>query len=161
MQILAELNRRNIFRVALLYIVASWLLLQTCDLLFGLVGIPPWAYRLMFALLLICFPLVLAFSWVFEITPGGLKREQAIATQESITDRTGQKLIRISIILALIAIPLAGVNYLMSDSTPDQSQLTSESIVVQNIDLQGHRGARGLMPENTIPGFLLALDAEH
>lgn len=171
MQILAELNRRNIFRVALLYIVASWLVLQVFDLLFGLLGVPAWAFRLIFALLLICFPLVLAFSWVFEITPQGLKREQSIEVQTSITTRTGRKITRITLILLFVTIPIAGVNYLMSDPTSDDSRIAQESTDqvlpgasldapagVQQIDLQGHRGARGLMPENTIPAFLLALD---
>jgi len=167
MQLLAELNRRNIFRVALLYLVASWLLLQVFDLLFGLLGVPNWVFRFSFALLLICFPLVLAFSWVFEITPDGLKREQHIQSQSSITSMTGRQITGITLILLLVAVLLAGLNYLMSDSTSDKPQFSYKptetevsdvdaSLMV--IDLQGHRGARGLMPENTIPAFLLALD---
>ena len=163
MSIFAELNRRNIFRVALLYIVASWLTLQVFDLLFGLLGIPDWVFRFTFALLLICFPLALGFSWLFEITADGLKREQAIAAQASITTMTGRKITRITLILLLVATPIAGLNYLMSDSIPDESQLISDAATnigsgIQNTDMQGHRGARGLMPENTIPAFLLALD---
>ncbi|NOR18836.1 MAG: glycerophosphodiester phosphodiesterase [Xanthomonadales bacterium] len=171
MRIVAELNRRNIFRVALLYIVAAWLVLQVFDLLFGILGVPDWVFRFTSALLLICFPLVLAFSWVFEITAQGLKREQVIAAQASITARTGRKITRISLILLLVAIPLAGVNYLMSDPTqsdaPSNHKSTEQDIgaadaaskaIRKTIDLQGHRGARGLMPENTIPAFLLALD---
>ena len=167
MQIFAELNRRNIFRVALLYIVASWLLLQVLDLLFGLLGVPNWVFRFCFALILICFPLVLAFSWVFEITPEGLKREQHIDSQTSITGMTGRKIRRITLILLLVAVLLAGLNYLMSDSTSETAQLAHVATNTglpdadsshKTIDLQGHRGARGLMPENTIPAFLLALD---
>jgi len=167
MQILAELNRRNIFRVALLYIVASWLLLQVFDLLFALLGVPDWVFRFSFALLLICFPVVLAFSWIFEITPEGLKREQHIESQTSITGMTGRQITRITLILLLVTVPIAGLNYFMSDSTPDEAQLSHETMNIEVsdadpslkvIDLQGHRGARGLMPENTIPGFLLALD---
>jgi len=115
--------------------------------------------------------LVLAFSWVFEITPQGLQREQSIEAQTSITAGTGRKITRISLILLILTIPIAGVNYLMSDPTSDDSRIAQESTDqvlpgasldapagVQQIDLQGHRGARGLMPENTIPAFLLALD---
>jgi len=159
MSIIAELNRRNIFRVALLYLVASWLTLQVFDLLFGLLGIPDWVFRFSFALLLICFPLALGFSWLFEITADGLKREQAIAAQASITTMTGRKITRITFILLLVAIPITGLNYLMSDSTSEEPQLSQDaSMSGVSIDLQGHRGARGLLPENTIPAFLLALD---
>lgn len=171
MSIFAELKRRNVFRVALLYIAASWLVLQVFELLGGLSGAPPWVFRFVFALLLICFPLVLAFSWVFEITPQGLKREQSIAAQASITIMTGRKITRITLLLIVVASLVAGVNYFMSDSTPNDPPLTREStdqgapdavsetgFSRRLIDLQGHRGARGLMPENTIPAFMLALE---
>ena len=176
MSIFAELKRRNVFRVALLYIVAGWLVLQVLDVLAGSLGVPAWIFRFVFALLLICFPLVLAFSWVFEITPDGLKREHSIESQLSITIMTGRKITRITLILLVVVILMAGVNYLMSDSTSNEAHMTQEStdqglsvanpgpepgrlrIDLRKIDLQGHRGARGLMPENTIPAFLLALD---
>jgi hypothetical protein len=104
MLILAELNRRNIFRVALLYIVAAWLLLQIANFLILMLGIPDWAYRFIFALLLICFPLALLFSWVFEITPEGLKREQHVDSQSSITHITAGKINRLTIILFAAAV---------------------------------------------------------
>ena len=69
MSIISELKRRNVFRVALLYTIAGWLILQVADVLFEQLGVPSWAFRLVFGLLLICFPLVLVFSWIFELTP--------------------------------------------------------------------------------------------
>lgn len=104
MALFAELNRRNVFRVALLYTVAGWLILQIADVLFEQLGIPGWAFRFVFALLLICFPLVLIFSWIFEITPEGIKREQEIEAQASITAQTGRKINRITIILLILTI---------------------------------------------------------
>ena len=109
MSVLKELNRRNVFRVALLYVVAVWLVLQIADVLFAQVGIPAWTFRFIFALLIICFPLVLIFSWVFELTPQGIKREQEIEAQASITTQTGRKLNRASLILLTINLVIAGV----------------------------------------------------
>ena len=172
MSIFAELNRRNIFRVALLYIVASWLVLQLLDMLSHMLGIPDWVFRFIFALLLICFPLVLAFSWFFEITAAGLKREQSIDTEESITQRTGKKITGITLKLLIFAVVIAAINYLIFGAAPTpvinqvnkEAQMEAISTVpvlesqATRIDLQGHRGARGLMPENSIPAFILALD---
>jgi glycerophosphoryl diester phosphodiesterase len=172
MLIIAELNRRNIFRVALLYIVASWLLLQLFDIMSQLLGVPDWVFRFVFALLLICFPLMMAFSWFFEITSEGLKREHSIDSVESITQLTGKKLTAITLKLLITAVIIAGVNYLAFGTTPtpvtnqfsDQVELDTSTIAPMiaagspRIDLQGHRGARGLMPENSIPAFILALD---
>ena len=49
--VIAELKRRNVFRVAALYLVAAWVLLQVGDLLFGLLGLPAWTNKLLFAAL--------------------------------------------------------------------------------------------------------------
>jgi len=104
MALFAELKRRNVFRVALLYIVAAWLILQVADMLFTQLGVPDWAFRFVFALLLICFPLVLVFAWIFELTPQGIKREQEIEAEASITLQTGRKLSRATIALLIITI---------------------------------------------------------
>ena len=72
MSIIAELKRRNVFRVAALYLVAAWVLLQVGELLFGLLGLPAWSNKLLFAGLVLGFVPALIFSWVYELTPEGL-----------------------------------------------------------------------------------------
>ena len=64
-----ELKRRNVIRVGALYALAGWLLLQVADILFALLDVPTWGLRLVLGLLLLGFPLVLIFSWVYEMTP--------------------------------------------------------------------------------------------
>ncbi len=97
-----ELRRRNVVRVGALYLVAGWLLLQVADVLFGLLDVPGWGLRLVLGLLILGFPLVLIFAWVFELTPEGIKRESRIDRSQSITRDTGNKL-NIAIVLLLIA----------------------------------------------------------
>ena len=167
-----ELKRRNVFRVALLYMVAAWLILQLIDVLFATLGVPGWAFRLVFALLLICFPAVLAFSWVCEITPEGIKREQHIETEDSITTRTGRKINHITMVLLafVVLLLIAGqmtpgtkveqdsANTMEADNKALPANGAGLNTKLAAIDLQGHRGARGLLPENSIPAFLHALD---
>lgn len=94
MSLFSELRRRNIFRVALLYVVLGWLLLDIGAVVVEQFGIPDWTWRFAFALLVICFPLALVFSWIYEITPEGLKRERAVEREHSITRETGRRLMR-------------------------------------------------------------------
>ena len=75
MSLLRELNRRNVVKVAGIYVVVAWLLLQVTDVLSGMLPVPPWTGSLVFLLLLVGLPIVLVFSWVFEITPEGLRRD--------------------------------------------------------------------------------------
>src|SRR5262245_52526315 len=106
MSFYSELKRRNVIRVAVLYAVASWVLLQVGELLFNALGVPPWGVRLLFALLLLGLPLALIFAWVYELTPEGLKREQDVAREASVTAHTARKLAVIVIVLLVCAVGL-------------------------------------------------------
>src|SRR5690606_31922162 len=78
---LKELRRRRVFRVAGLYVVGVWLLMQAADVLFSGWGIPEAAIRYLFWAGLLGFPLALVFGWIFEITPDGIRRAQALDSQ--------------------------------------------------------------------------------
>ena len=106
MSFISELKRRNVIRVAVVYAVASWVLLQVGDLLFGALGVPPWGIRLLLGLLILGFPLALIFAWVYELTPEGLKREQHVAPEASVTAHTARKLNLIVIVLLVCAVGL-------------------------------------------------------
>jgi len=100
----AELKRRNVVRVAALYLLAAWLILQIADVLFGMLDVPEWSGRLVIGLLVLGFPLALIFSWVYELTPQGLKRQQEVDRQQSVVHETGRKLNIAIGVLASIAI---------------------------------------------------------
>ncbi len=85
--VLGELKRRNVVRVGALYLLAAWLTLQVTELLFDLLELPTWSARLVFGLLVVGFPLVLLFSWVYELTPEGLKKQHEVDRDQSITAR--------------------------------------------------------------------------
>lgn len=69
-----ELKRRNVFRVAGLYLVVAWLLLQAAALLEGALNLPEWFDGLVTALVLLGFPVALLLAWAFELTPDGVRR---------------------------------------------------------------------------------------
>ena len=106
MSILSELRRRNVFRVAALYLVAGWVLAQVAELLFGALGVPPWGLRFVLGLLLLGFPLALIFSWVYELTPEGLKREHEVERNASISRETGRK---INVLIAGLLVAAVGL----------------------------------------------------
>ena len=119
MSFFTELKRRNVFRVALLYLVASWLIIQVADTGVSLLGLPEWTGRLVFLLLLIGLPLVVVFSWAYEITPEGLKREKEVERDESITHETARKLNTAVIVLLLLAVGGMIADRLIPEQAPD------------------------------------------
>ena len=69
-----ELKRRNVYKVAVAYIVAGWALAQGIAQVFPVFDIPNWIVRLIVLLIVVGFPFALIFAWAFEITPEGVKR---------------------------------------------------------------------------------------
>jgi len=104
MSFFSELKRRNVIRVAILYFVSSWLLLQLTDVLSSILPVPEWTGSFVFVMLLICLAPALIFSWVYEMTPEGLKRETDIDRTTSITPDTGKKINGVIVVLLVLAI---------------------------------------------------------
>jgi TolB-like protein len=79
---LAELKRRNVFRVAAIYGATGFIVLQAADLLFPRLGLPDWTVTLVVAIGLIGFPFAIALAWAFEAGPGGLQRTEPASVGE-------------------------------------------------------------------------------
>jgi adenylate cyclase len=73
-QFLAELRRRNVFRVAAAYLVVGWLLMQFAALIETGLGLPAWFDAMIIAMLAIGFPVAILLAWAFEMTPEGMKK---------------------------------------------------------------------------------------
>src|SRR5215472_13198988 len=75
---LSELKRRNVYKVAVAYVVAGWALAQGVAQVFPVFDVPLWIIRLVVALIVIGFPVALVCAWAFEITPQGIKRAEDV-----------------------------------------------------------------------------------
>jgi len=105
MSFIKELKRRNVFRVAIAYAIAAWLLIEITATTFPILKLPDWSVTLVTVLVLIGFPLALIFAWAYELTPEGLKKEKDVDRSESVTHITGRKLdfaIITALVLALV-----------------------------------------------------------
>jgi hypothetical protein len=105
-----ELQRRNVFRVTIGYIVSCWLLAQVADLVLENIGSPDWVMKTIMLVLALGLPVVVFFSWAYEVTPEGIKRESEIDRSQSITHVTGRKLDR-----AIVGVLMVALAYLAYD----------------------------------------------
>src|SRR6187551_933864 len=99
-----ELKRRNVIRMAGLYLVGAWLVVQVAGTVLPMFGAPEWLPRSIVVLLAIGFVPVVIFSWVFELTPEGLKRDEDVARDRSISPRTGRRMDRMIIVALVLAL---------------------------------------------------------
>lgn len=104
MTLFEELKSRNVFRVAAAHVVAAWLVIQVVETLFPVFGLSDAAIRVVVMLLAIGLVPSLVISWVYEITPEGLKLESDVRAGRAIRPRTGKKLDRMIMLVLSLAL---------------------------------------------------------
>lgn len=104
-----ELKRRNVLRVAVFYVLVSWVALQAADILSPALHLPEWTVTFVLVVLLLGLPVVLVLAWVFELTPEGIRRESDVARARSITHVTGRRLD--FLIIGVLAVAVAILLY--------------------------------------------------
>src|ERR1700759_2224662 len=99
----SELKRRNVYKVAVAYGVAGWLVIQVIATIVPALHLSDMITSAVVVVVLVGFPVALILAWAFEITPEGIKRESEIAPNDSMTRRTGRRIVAVTIILAVMA----------------------------------------------------------
>jgi len=97
-----ELKRRNVIKASIAYLVVNWVLLQLLSTVLPIVEAPDWVIKTLTLLMLLGFPIWVIISWVFEVTPDGLRRTSNAYKDQSITIKTNKRL-NILIIIGLIS----------------------------------------------------------
>jgi adenylate cyclase len=136
MSFFRELKRRNVFRVGLAYLLAAWVLLQIVDFVLEVITAPDWTLQVFVLAAAVGLPVVLAFSWVFEMTSEGVKRESEIDRSQSITPTTGRKLDRVIIFfLAAAVITLLADRFLLQkEMGPDTFSASDDPTSLVAVD---------------------------
>lgn len=139
---LSELNRRNVTRTALFYATASWLIVQIVVSIFPVFNIPEWLVQLIIIVLAIGFFPVIAFSWIYEITPEGIKKEKDIESDDSIRQQTGKKLNIAVIVILLIT---AGI-YLWPEPSKDFPKISATETEVEQKAASNDKASKVVKP---------------
>jgi TolB-like protein/Tfp pilus assembly protein PilF len=131
---LAELKRRNVYKVAVAYAVAAWLLIQIATQVFPFFEIPNWAVRLVVLLLILGFPIALILAWAFELTPDGIKRADELPPDASAEPRRGRKWTTIIVIAAALAAGLFALRFFERSKGVAQSGANDgQAAALQNV----------------------------
>ena len=122
MGILAELQRRNVIRMAVAYLVFAWVVMQVLSVVAPILELPAWAPRMVLLLLAVGFVGVVVFSWIYELTPEGIKRESEVDRTQSITGHTARKLD-----IAVIALLALSIGLFVYDRVAPRAAVTAET----------------------------------
>ena len=128
MSLIAELKRRNVFRVGVAYAIMAWLLIEVASVILPALRLPEWTLTFLVFLVAVGFPLAVIFAWAFELTPEGIKPAKDVAPAESIRQLAGRKLdFAIIGLLAIAVIFLVVDNYILGGE-PEQVEVVAEQI---------------------------------
>jgi TolB-like protein len=126
-----ELKRRNVIRVGVAYVALGWVLAQAADFAFDMFGAPEWALRTFVVALLLGLPIVLVFSWAFELTPEGIKREKDVDRSASITTQTAHKLNKTIVVLLIFAVGVVALDRVLprGERTAEPTAVTQDQSI--------------------------------
>ena len=162
MTIFAEIRRRNVLKVALLYAVASWLLLWFVRNTGEVLGLPAWGEKFLWLAVAIGFPVALLFAWAYEITPSGLKKAVDVDLTQSVVYKTGQKLnAAVAVLLVLGFLSLVGERLLpkfefLVPAIPQGDAPTSDKVPAEIRSLTLANGLKIIVwPDHDIPNVVM------
>jgi len=131
----AELKRRNVYKVAVAYIVAGWALSQGIAQVFPVFDVPNWIIRLVVLLIIIGLPIALVLAWSFELTPEGIKRTATADAMPVKARKKNHAWIFVVVFGGLVSIGLFFLGrYSAGNETASPAGTSSKSIAVLPFD---------------------------
>ena len=129
---LAELKRRNVYKVAVAYAVVGWLVIQVTATIVPALHLPEGVTTTVVVLVLVGFPIALVISWAFEMTPEGMKRTANVSSEEvrSMPHWSKKKFVGFIIGVAIIAAGLLAYQFLRAPGSTATAGADSKSIAV-------------------------------
>ena len=116
-----ELKRRNVYKVAVAYIVGGWALSQGIAQVFPVFDVPNWLIRFIVVLIIVGLPVALVLAWMFELTPEGIKRTETADAMPATARKKKHAWIYVVVIGALVSI-----GYFFSDATRRNREKTDD-----------------------------------
>lgn len=124
---LEELKRRNVIKAALAYLVIAWILLQVASIVLPIAGSPEWVLKTFTFFLVLGFPIWVVLSWIYEVTPGGIKKTERFEQNTSIVSETNSRLNKVLVVALTIVVVLLLVQQCRDDSKIIENSEISES----------------------------------
>ena len=159
--LLEELKRRHVWRVAVAYAIAAWLLVQIATQVFPFFSIPNWVVRVVVLLLVLGSPVVVALAWVYEVTPEGIRRTEPAGSPEARPVHqhrsVGQKLNAIIIIVLVLAVAVTSWRLYAVRHENNAAPAAVAAAMGSPDEAQRNPGSADLQTVQTIPAKSIAV----
>ena len=105
-----ELKRRKVFKAAVAYLAVAWVLIEVASAVLPAFDTPPFVLKALIILLALGFLVNLVFSWVYDVTPEGLKKTEELPSSDAPSQIKGRRLNRVIIGFLSIAVVILAYN---------------------------------------------------
>lgn len=143
MSLLHELKQRKVFRVAAVYVVLAWGILQVVDVVSEPLSLPLWFPTVTILLLALGFPIALVFSWIFDLGPQGPTRTPKH------TDAVQAAGARSGVEVALLLLLIVGVGWIVFTDVRSDEQAGLQTTGTPVVVLMDTYAARGVYDDDT------------
>ena len=128
MSLIAELKRRNVFRVGVAYAIVAWLLVEVASVVLPTFKAPEWVMQVFTFLVVLGFPLALILAWAFELTPEGFKLDTEVDSTEPVTRNARSNLDLAIIGLLVLAVVYFAVDKFVLEAEPEQAEVAAVQV---------------------------------
>ncbi|HEV8463696.1 MAG TPA: tetratricopeptide repeat protein [Pseudolabrys sp.] len=147
----AELKRRNVFKAGVAYLALGWIVTQVSSTVAPLLHLPDWIGAVVLWIGVLAFPFVIMFSWIYEITPEGLKRESEVDRSASITHVTSRRMDYLIVGLLVLAIGLFALDrFIPRRVEPSTASREAQSPAVPSASAPAAAAAAPAASDNSI-----------
>ena len=107
---LQELKRRRVFKAVTMYAASAFIILEVAGIVIPSLGLPEWTMKLVIILLVAGFPLTSILSWIFDLTPEGIKKTDPVEDfDEESTKSTVRRKLRVSDVTIAVLLIIVGI----------------------------------------------------
>jgi TolB-like protein/tetratricopeptide (TPR) repeat protein len=149
--LVAELKRRNVFRVGTAYAIIAWLLIQAADILLGNFGAPGWVFKSFATLLVLGFPVALFLAWAYEMTPEGVKRAESLGPDYVAAPQAGRRLDLLIVVGLAAVLVVFTVDKLWDSGSPGESREVASGVSATSDPGDASAGVVAQGPMPTVP----------
>ena len=128
-EFLAELERRRVFRVAVLYAIVVFVILQVAEIVFPALRLPEWSLTFVVAISLLCFPVALVPAWYYDFTRQGVVRTKPLQVP-GLSGKSGRSIALASVVLVVLTTVAAG--WYVLPRLPGWWSVNNDSVVASN-----------------------------
>ena len=99
-----ELKRRNVVKAGLAYLIVAWLIAQIASIVLPTFEAPPWVMKTLLFALIIGFPINLVISWIYDVTPDGIKKTKSLNQKSMLKNQRLNKVIVSALVLTVVIV---------------------------------------------------------